>query len=337
MDPRFKLVFSALAVLTIALAGVVYVTWDEPMPESIDVSEAPSRAEPAERKSGTPETSTQVPRQDLRSPEPIPPADDPAIAAAPDPSEALTREVNSLAPVNRPPASNTDSVHRNPAKSGGAPAGASSTTSAARDRRPASHPVSAAKEQRLFVDIPRPQQSGARTDRADDPARPAPQQGTASRARGSAGSGIGQPGDPETTATPQVLMMPVSGEVLVGDRVTITVAISSATNVGHVPFHVTFNPGVLQFDHGEEGSFLGSDGVPTAFFAAVTSSGAEVVIGLSRLGQEEGNHGGGNLCVLHFNAVGPGDAGLGFASAKVRDSTNRIVESFFQPATVVVR
>ncbi len=334
------MVFPALAVLTIALAGVVYLKWDEPLPESIGASETLQRAgpaDPAERKSGPQETATQEPRQDLRTPEPVPSAEAPALGAATDRREAPTREVNPPAPVYRSPASTTDPVQRNPASSGGAAAGASPTTSSARDRQPARDSASAAKDQTLFVDIPRPQQRGAAADSADGPVRPAPQQGKASRARGSAGSGIGRTGDPETTATPQVLMMPASGEVLVGDRVSITVAISSATNVGHVPFHVTFNPGVLQFDHAEEGSFLGSDGIPTAFFAAATSSGAEVVIGLSRLGQEQGNHGGGNLCVLHFNAVGPGDAGLGFASAKVRDSTNRIVPASFRSATVVVR
>lgn len=105
-------------------------------------------------------------------------------------------------------------------------------------------------------------------------------------------------------------------KVQVGDQVSIVIEISGATDVGHVPFHVTMNPQVLQFEYGEEGNFLSSDGRQTAFFAAATSDAAVVVVGLSRIRQGDGIRGGGDLCVLHFIAVGPGNAGLGFARAR---------------------
>ena len=129
-------------------------------------------------------------------------------------------------------------------------------------------------------------------------------------------------------------MIPSSTELLAGDPVSITVDISSAADVGHVPFHFNYNAEVLEFEYGAEGSFLGSDGVQTAFFA--TASRNAVVVGLSRLGRVEGVSGGGELCVLHFTAVAPGNAALGFSRAKVRDSSNRIVPSVFESAAVVV-
>jgi hypothetical protein len=104
-----------------------------------------------------------------------------------------------------------------------------------------------------------------------------------------------------------------------------------------VPFHLTFDPRVLQFEFGEEGPFLSGDGAQTAFFAATTTDGSAVVVGLSRLGRVGGVGGDGGLCVLHFTAAAPGDAGLGFAGAKVRDSANRIVPSIFDAALLVVR
>jgi hypothetical protein len=123
----------------------------------------------------------------------------------------------------------------------------------------------------------------------------------------------------------------------VGDTVSITLRIVAGEDVGHVPFHVTFDPAVLQFQEGEELGFLKKDGKETAFFAAATSSADTVVVGLSRLGRIEGVEGDGELCVLRFTALNPGDAKLGFASAKVRDSTNRIVKSSFVPSRLVVR
>jgi hypothetical protein len=142
--------------------------------------------------------------------------------------------------------------------------------------------------------------------------------------------------DLENTVPPMVRMIPSSVRPGVGERVTIAVAIAAGTDVGHVPFHVVFDPRVLRFEYGEEGGFLGSDGRQTAFFASLASDGARVVVGLSRLGRGNGIHGGGVICVLHFTAVAPGNAALGFVSAKVRDSANQIVPAQFIAASVSV-
>lgn len=142
---------------------------------------------------------------------------------------------------------------------------------------------------------------------------------------------------PEPLSVPVVRMLPSAVEVEVGDRVSVMIEISGATDLGHVPFHITMDPQVLQFEYGEEGNFLRSDGRQTAFFAAATRDASVVVVGLSRLRQGDGIHGGGDLCVLYFNAVGSGDARLGFARAKVRDSSNRIVPAEFLGTAIVVR
>src|SRR5207247_10071327 len=99
-------------------------------------------------------------------------------------------------------------------------------------------------------------------------------------------------------------------EVAVGGRVSVRIRIAGATDVGSVPFHVLYNPAVLKFEGGEEGSFLNGGGRETAFFAAPTTSGNEVVVGLSRLGSGDGIGGGGELCRPTFTVIAPGDTGL---------------------------
>ena len=133
-----------------------------------------------------------------------------------------------------------------------------------------------------------------------------------------------------------VRMLPTVSQIEVGDRVRVVVEISGAVDVGHVPFHVTVDPSVLRFENAHEGTFLRSDGRETAFFAAAAND-TSVVIGLSRLRAGDGIDGSGELCVLHFTAVGPGDAGLAFSRAKVRDSRNRILPADFRSAAIVVR
>ena len=64
---------------------------------------------------------------------------------------------------------------------------------------------------------------------------------------------------------------------------------------------------------------------------------ASVAVGLSRLGRGDGIDGSGQLCVIHFTAVGPGQTPIQFSRAKVRDAENRIVPAVFEPTFVVIQ
>jgi hypothetical protein len=143
--------------------------------------------------------------------------------------------------------------------------------------------------------------------------------------------------DPEPEVpTARVRMVPMLAAFNVDAAVPISVEIYSGNDVGHVPFHVNFDPRVLRFDRAEEGPFLGSDGVQTVFFAQASMAGDSVVVGLSRMGQAPGVDGAGQLCVLQFVAVGSGATTLGFSRAKVRDSTSDIIPANFEPVTLTV-
>ena len=145
------------------------------------------------------------------------------------------------------------------------------------------------------------------------------------------------PTDEPPASLAMVRMVPSASEPNVGDQVSIVITIDGAANVSHAPFHLHFNPQVLRFEFGAEGSFLGGDGQATAFFAAPTSDGGSVVVGLSRLGRVPGIAGSGDLCMLQFSVVGAGNAGLSFARAKIKDPNNQILPAVFQPAAVIAR
>jgi general secretion pathway protein D len=130
-------------------------------------------------------------------------------------------------------------------------------------------------------------------------------------------------------------MVSQEGVVSVGDRVTLRIEIQGADDVGSVPFHVVFDPAVLRFEAGREGTFMNRGGRQTAFFAAPMSNGSDVAVGLSRLGRGDGIEGSGELCTLTFTVLGPGDASLAFVRAQVRDAQNRIVPADFQPTVLI--
>ena len=132
-------------------------------------------------------------------------------------------------------------------------------------------------------------------------------------------------------------MVTKSRTFAVGERVSVVIEIKNGADVAHAPFYVDFNPKVLRFESGEEGSFLGRDGKQPVFVSAATSDGASVAVGLSRLGRVQGITGSGDLCVLHFTAVNPGDAALGFSKAVVKNSRDQEIPSSFEPALVVVQ
>lgn len=146
----------------------------------------------------------------------------------------------------------------------------------------------------------------------------------------------GSPSD-KTVKPPRIQMLPSNRKASVGDTLTIRVRLENGSDVGSVPFHVTFNAQVLQFESGEEGSFLRRDGAQTAFFASPMSTPGEIVVGLSRLGSGDGAKGSGDLCRLTFRVISRGDAALEFKRASVKDPHDKILGSAFQTAKVRTR
>jgi hypothetical protein len=123
----------------------------------------------------------------------------------------------------------------------------------------------------------------------------------------------------------------------IGQTVAVRVMIEGAAGVGSVPFNLEFNRAVLQFDRGTQGAFLGGDGWNVVFMVAPASAGNVVVVGLSRLGENEGIGGAGELCTIYFKVIGAGAANLRFANGSVRDGRNNVIAGSFDNTTLTAR
>ena len=77
----------------------------------------------------------------------------------------------------------------------------------------------------------------------------------------------------EWTGHAVVSLRPTFSEVSTGSVVTIVVEIAEAHDVASVPFHLLFDPTVLQWQGGQEGAFLSSDGHGTVFMIARAGTG----------------------------------------------------------------
>jgi len=156
---------------------------------------------------------------------------------------------------------------------------------------------------------------------------------------GSGGGGGANPTGmpPPTPAIPaNVTFNPTNVLATVEDTITIQVFISQATRVGSVPFHIAYDPKVVQFVSGTEGGFLKQDGA-TTIFNAQASSLNEVFVALARVGVPTGAGNDGLLCTFQFKAIAPGATALSFTEAAVLDPQGQpLPAQFSTPVQVQV-
>ncbi len=143
--------------------------------------------------------------------------------------------------------------------------------------------------------------------------------------------------DQPPTGPAIVSLIPSSTTYRVGDTVVVDVVMSNANNVGSTPFHLRYNPQVLQFiSPAAEGPLMRSDGANTVFLATPTGGGGELVVGLSRMGAGQGVSGTGSLATFQFQAIGAGDCGFAFTGAAIKDPQARNLPAAFNTAAVRV-
>lgn len=122
----------------------------------------------------------------------------------------------------------------------------------------------------------------------------------------------------------------------IGDVVDVEVRVDNAENIGSIPFHLRYNPAVLQFiEPGQKGPFMEADGANIVFLAKGT--GGEVVVGLSRLGAPAGASGSGTLAYFRFQALAAGSAGFAFTGASVKDPKARNLPAAFNATPVQIQ
>jgi hypothetical protein len=122
----------------------------------------------------------------------------------------------------------------------------------------------------------------------------------------------------------------------VGTVFEVQVIISQGSGVGSVPFHVVYDPKVLQFlPPGTEGDFLKRDGASTVYNAQASTLN-EVFVALARLGVPTGASAErGVLCTLQFQALSAGATTLAFSEGSVLDPTGQPLPATFAQAVQV--
>jgi len=147
------------------------------------------------------------------------------------------------------------------------------------------------------------------------------------------------PGDPTIAALldPEVSLLASTSTLAVGDSVTVTIHVNGGDHVTSLPFHLMFDPAVLEFSDGVVDPSLGSRLQPVLLASVSPNRPGDLAVGLSFIESAGSFVGNGNVVVLHFRAIGSGDTNLEFNRASLRGATSEPLPAAFHNTSLTVR
>jgi Cohesin domain len=125
--------------------------------------------------------------------------------------------------------------------------------------------------------------------------------------------------------------------VSVGDSLVVAVRLTGASGVTSLPFHVEFDPAVLEFLAVEEGPAVGGAMQPILLASVSPARPGDLAVGLSLVETGGLLRGAGTVMRLKFRAIGPGASPLDFSRATIRGRMSEPMDARFQNAAVEVR
>jgi hypothetical protein len=142
---------------------------------------------------------------------------------------------------------------------------------------------------------------------------------------GSSGGGAPPPSEasetpqPAADAPPHVALLPGTGVVAAGDSLVVKVALIGGRDISGVPFHLSFNPEVLQFVSAREGSTFRSSSLAPILLAGVSPERpGDLAVGLSLIGSGGLLNASGEILELEFRGLKPGTSNMQFDRASLR-------------------
>ncbi len=158
---------------------------------------------------------------------------------------------------------------------------------------------------------------------------------------GQAGSDPAQaspPGAELDTGTPTSIgLLPSDSILSPGQPLLVKVVLHGSPSMSSVPFHLRFDPEVLQFVGAHEGTaFLSTSLQPVLLASVNPDRPGDLAIGLSMIGSPAQIGDSGEILELEFNAIGSGRSDLLFEKASLRGPTGEPLSAGFLPSAVTV-
>jgi hypothetical protein len=135
----------------------------------------------------------------------------------------------------------------------------------------------------------------------------------------------------------RVHLVPSVPTVDYGKVMSVRVVLSGGEGITSVPFHLKFDPALLEFLGARTGSaFLSSSLNPLLLASVNPERPGDLAVGLALVGDSRPLNGSGSLVVLDFRAIGRGRTDLTFENSSVRGVTSEPLTAEFANTTIQV-
>jgi hypothetical protein len=142
---------------------------------------------------------------------------------------------------------------------------------------------------------------------------------------------------PVPQALPVLSLGAPPDDVAIGQDVVVNVLLSGARGVTSLPFHLQFDPAVVEFVSATQGSALSGSLQPVLLASVNPARPGDLAVGLSFIDAGGAFDGSGTILSLQFRALASGVSPLAFDRASVRGPTSQPLQAQFQSASVRVR
>jgi hypothetical protein len=144
--------------------------------------------------------------------------------------------------------------------------------------------------------------------------------------------------DPDETASLRLSVVPDRPAPSRGETFTVEVVLTGARDITSVPFHLQFDPGILQYLGARTGPALNGRSLQPIFLASVNPARpGDLAVGLSLVRTSGTFSGSGTILLLDFLALAAGRSDLLFDRASVRGPTSAPLPAEIVGAAAEVR
>jgi len=134
--------------------------------------------------------------------------------------------------------------------------------------------------------------------------------------------------------SPARLLLAGAEQAEVGEMLTLTVEVAAVDSLYSAPLFVNYDPALVEFVDGQEGTFLGQGGQATVFSLIPRPADGQIVIGYKQDAGGTGASGDGTLVTLNFRGKAAGNARIELSRVNFRDPAGTRLD--VEPAALTI-
>lgn len=181
----------------------------------------------------------------------------------------------------------------------------------------------------LFTQIPPAAPTTEGQPQPSESPTPEPQQGSP--------DSTSDPDGSQEAGPPRLSLVPSASTVAYGKVMSVRVVLTGGEGITSVPFHLKFDPALLEFLGARTGSAFQSSSLEPLLLASVNPERpGDLAVGLALVGNSRSFTGSGSLVVLDFRVIGRGRTDLTFENSSVRGVTSEPLPAEFANTTIQV-